>query len=153
MRPIACLTASSTARVLVVSVLLFVILAGCGGGDRANTGSQDGNASDETGKQDAGPARREAPERKIALGMVTKVKSVESNDSRIILRANEEMQGDTRMAFKLAKKAKITLNGEAAEVADVKRGQQAQIEYVSKDGGSKDRPDRAVAVQLFSVQE
>jgi Cu/Ag efflux protein CusF len=66
------------------------------------------------------------PVAKTATGQI---KTVRPDRRKIILR-----QGETVMSFKVAMNATITLNGQDAELTDVKGGQQAQIQYVVQDG-------------------
>jgi hypothetical protein len=131
------LRGSSAALFLIVLVLLLVlILAGCGGGgdQSGNGGSQGGDGS---GAEKQGEAPQgNAPQAKIALGTI---KSVKPDRRKIILRPSTGVQGGERMIFKVRDDAEIELNDESAEMADVKEGQQAQIQYVVNDGKNRAR--------------
>ena len=55
-------------------------------------------------------------------------------------------QGKKRLVFKLAKKSKVTLGGKEAKLEDMKKGQQAQVEYVERN-----ERNRARSVRLFDT--
>jgi hypothetical protein len=63
---------------------------------------------------------------KTAAGQI---KRVIPERRKIILK-----QGETVKSFKVAQNATITLNGQNAELADLKAGQQTQIQYLVQDG-------------------
>ena len=135
---------------LAVLVLLAGLLAGCGGGDQAENGSQN-DSPDRAQKQGAknqeeAPnrqgAQNRAPQVKVALGTII---SAKLDRRKIILRPSTEVQGGERMIFKVRDDAEISLNNQPAEMADVKEGQQAQIEYVVRN-----ERNRARAVALIS---
>jgi hypothetical protein len=120
------------ALLFIVSTLLAGLLAGCGGGgDQAGNGGggQQGEAAQGEGAQEG------APQPKIALGEVI---SVKPDRRKIIVRPSTEQQGD-RLVFKVIDDARITLNDQQAEMADVQEGQQAQIEYVAVNEQNKAR--------------
>jgi hypothetical protein len=130
------LRGSSAALFFIVLVLLMVlILTGCGGGgdQSGNNGSQGGEQGEAA--QDKAP-QGNAPQAKVALGTI---KSVKPDRSKIILRPSTGVQGGERMIFKVRDDAEIELNDEPAEMADVKEGQQAQIQYVVNDGKNRAR--------------
>jgi hypothetical protein len=131
-----------SAALLLLVFILF--LAGCGGGgdQSGNGGSQGGGApGGEEQQQGGAPQEGAAPARKIALGTVV---SVEPDKRKIVLQPTAEVQGE-RMTFKVRKNAEITLDDKAAEMADAKEGQEAQIEYVVKN-----EVNRARSVALIS---
>lgn len=114
---------------LVALVLLAGLLAGCGGGDQSGSGSQDdgsGGAKKQEGGEDA---KAGASTTKIALGRIA---SVDTEASKILLRPSADVQGEKPLRFKVAENATIRSNGEKAELADVKEGQDAQITYTVK---------------------
>ncbi|HJQ29141.1 MAG TPA: hypothetical protein VJ827_07350 [Rubrobacter sp.] len=123
---------------LVLSVLLAGFLAGCGGG-----GDQSGNG-DQGQKQEGEAAKKEPLQRKIAIGTV---KGFHEDRRRIALRPTVKAQSEGPLAFKIRKRASITLGGKKAELGDIKEGQQAQIEYVVEN-----EVNRAIAVHLFEGQ-
>jgi hypothetical protein len=131
----------SAALFFIVSIVLAGLLAGCaGGGDQAkNSGSQGGD-----GERQGEAAQGNAPEVKIALG---KVISVKPDRRKVILRPSTEQQGD-RLTFKVKDDAKITLDDQQAEMADVQEGQQAQIQYIVVN-----EQNRARVVGLISSGE
>lgn len=135
----------STTLLLVAVLLLAGLLGGCGEGGQSGNGSQDGGSGG-TKKQGGEAARKGAPQaEKVALGTV---KRVRPDRRKVFLKPSVEQQGKGVMPFKIAKKATITLDGEEAELADIKEGQQAQVGYIAKE-----RVNRATAVQLFSTGE
>ena len=139
------LRGSSRALFLTAFVTFIGLLASCGGGDSAGNGSQDGNSSGKE-KRQGEAAQKKAPEPKIALGTI---KKVNSEKRRIILQPSNEIQGGKREIFRITKNAKISLDGEKVELADIKEGQQAQIKYIAK----KERRNRARVVELFEGDE
>jgi len=126
---------TSAALLFIVSTLLVGLLAGCGGG-----GDQAGNG----GAQGEGQPQTNVPQPKIALGRVI---SVKPDRRKIIVRPSTEQQGN-RLVFKVVDNARITLNDQQAEMADVQEGQQAQIEYVTVNEQNKAR-----VVELISGGE
>jgi hypothetical protein len=141
----------ATMLFFIVPVLLaMLVLAGCGGGgdQSQNGGSQggDGSGKEKQGEAPRGNAARgNAPTVKIALGTII---SAEPDRRKIILRPSTKVQGNKRMIFKVRGSTEISLNNKPAEMADVREGQQAQIQYVFVN----DR-NRARTVSLFSNGE
>jgi hypothetical protein len=131
----------SAALFFIASIVLAGLLTGCaGGGDQAkNSGSQTGD-----GEQQGEATQADAPVPKIALGTVI---SVKPDRRKIILRPSTEQQGD-RLIFKVVDGARITLDDQQAEMADVQEGQQAQIQYTSFN-----EQNRARVVGLISSGE
>lgn len=117
----------------VVLVLCAGFIAGCGGG-------QSGGGSQEQG--DGGQGEENPPqESKIALGTIQRVNT---EAKRFTLEPSAEEQGEEPQAFKLTPQARITLGDKEAELADMEKGQQANVEYiVLKD------LNRVRSVQLF----
>jgi len=123
----------SKALFLTMIVLIAGLLTSCGGGDQSGSGSQqDGGAKEKKGN---------APEKKIALGTVG---FVNPETKRFTVRPSTDEQGKKPIVFKLAKKAKITLAGKEVKQEDMKKGQQAQVEYVVRNDNN-----RARSVKLF----
>ena len=131
----------SAALFFIASIVLAGLLAGCaGGGDQAkNSESQTAD-----GEQQGEATQADAPVPKIALGTVI---SVKPDRRKIILRPSTEQQGD-RLIFKVVDGARITLDDQQAEMADVQEGQQAQIQYTSFN-----EQNRARVVGLISSGE
>jgi hypothetical protein len=138
----------STAHFLVTIVLIAGLLTGCGGGDQSGSGSQqDGGSKAEQGKnapkkaKNAPKKAKNAPEKKILFGIVTFVNPKTEGFS---VRPTVNEQGKEPVVFRLAKESSITLGDEAAKLEDMKKGQQAQVEYLERN----DR-NRARSVRLF----
>lgn len=132
--------------VFAVIFLLVGFVAGCGGGGNqskpqgdAPSKEQKASKKEETGKKGAGM------EAKIALG---KVRIVKAENKRFTLAPSTDKQGKKPIAFKVIPDAKITLDGKELKLADVKKGQQAKVEYVVRE--KLGVPNRARAVTLFS---
>ena len=123
---------------LVLLILLVGLLAGCGGNDQSGGGQQGG------GKAGGVAAKKEKLSRKVAIGTV---RAYKDDRRRLSLRPALESQGDGPLAFKVRKKAQVTLDGQQAELGDIEEGQQAQIRYVVVN-----EVNRAIIVQLFSKQ-
>lgn len=129
-----------SAALFIVSVLLaMLVLAGCGGGEQSGSGSQDGGGSDaKREQQGAGAANQGGPQLKIAVGTIVATDPERKPSGKIVLRPTAQVQGGERMIFKLAKNAEITLEDKEAELADIKKGQQAQIKYTVVKVAGKD---------------
>ena len=134
-------SAVSTILPLVLSLLLVGLLAGCGGDDQSGGGQQEDNSGRKAARQ---AARQEKLSHKIAIGTV---RAYKDDRRRLSLRPALEAQGNKPIAFKVRKKAQVTLDGKQAELGDIEGGQQAQIRYVVEN-----EVNRAIIVQLFSNQ-
>ena len=128
-----------TVSFFVALFLLSVLLTGCGGGGQSGKGSQGGAAS--KAGQSGGAVHKKkvkaprakvgnAPKAKVALGRIGRV---DAKDEKFILRPSTKQQGN-RIVFKLRKNTKITQNGKTLEQAALKKGQQAQVTYVTVHG-------------------
>jgi hypothetical protein len=62
------------------------------------------------------------------------------------VRPTIDEQGNKPVAFRLAKETSITLGGKEAKLEDMKKGQQAQVEYVERN-----ERNRARSVRLFEA--
>jgi hypothetical protein len=139
----------STALFLAMIVLIAGLLAGCGGGDQSGSGSQQNGGSqakqDENApKKQGGNApkqRKNAPEKKILFGIV---RFVNPKTEGFSVHPRVPEQGKKPVVFRLAQQTKITLEGKKAKLEDMKKGQQAQVEYIVRN----DR-NRALTVRLF----
>ena len=112
-------------------ILLVSFAGGCGGGGDQVEKQQDGSPGGT--KEQGSEVDKDAPQDKIALGTVRAVDS----EARIIrLRPSSDEQSEQPVRFKIGENAKITLDEEKAEQADIKKGQQARITYfVRKETG------------------
>lgn len=124
---------------LICLVLLSgLFVAGCGGGGQSEDQSQGDGNSEENADQE-----KKTPKSKIALGRVV---SVNTEAKRINVRPSTAEQGKEPIPFRLTPKARIRLDGEVVDLDAVERGQQVQMEYVTR----KDL-NRALSVELFSA--
>jgi hypothetical protein len=142
----------STVLFLATIVLIAGLLTGCGGGDQSGSGSQpDGGSKAEQSKNapveqgENAPKKRgkNAPKKKILFGTVTFINPKTEGFS---VRPTIDEQGNKPVAFRLANETSITLGGKEAKLEDMKKGQQAQVEYVERN----DR-NRARSVRLFEA--
>jgi hypothetical protein len=142
----------STVLFLVTIVLIAGLLTGCGGGDQSGSGSQqDGGSNAEQGKNapvkqgENAPKKqgKNAPKKKIVFGTVTFVNPKTEGFS---VRPTIEEQGKKPVVFRLANETSITLDGKEAKLEDMKKGQQAQVEYVERN-----ERNRARSVKLFEA--
>jgi hypothetical protein len=134
----------STVLFLATIVLIAGLLTGCGGGDQSGSGSQqDGGSKAEQGENAPKKQGENAPKKKILFGTVTFVNPKTEGFS---VRPTIDEQGNKPVAFRLAKETSITLGGKEAKLEDMKKGQQAQVEYVERN-----ERNRARSVRLFEA--
>jgi hypothetical protein len=142
----------STALFLAMIVLIAGLLAGCGG-DQSGSGSQQGgggNAEQDKNapvEQDGNGTKKQgknAPKKKILFG---DVKFVNPKTEGFSVRPTIEEQGKKPVVFRLTNETSITLSGKEAKLEDMKKGQQAQVEYVERNGRN-----RARTVRLFEAE-
>jgi hypothetical protein len=140
----------STALFLAMIVLIAGLLAGCGGGDQSGSGSQqnggsqakqDENAPKKQGGNAPKQRKKNAPEKKILFGIV---RFVNPKTEGFSVHPRVPEQGKKPVVFRLAQQTEITLDGKKAKLEDMKKGQQAQVEYIVRN----DR-NRALTVRLF----
>jgi len=132
----------STVLFLVTIVLIVGLLTGCGGGDQSGSGSQqDGGSKAEQGNNASKKRGKNGPKKKILFGTVTFVNPKTEGFS---VRPTIDEQGDKPVAFRLANETSITLGRKEAKLEDMKKGQQAQVEYVERN-----ERNRARSVRLF----
>ena len=138
--------------VLFLATIVLILITGCGGGDQSGSGSQqDGgsqaeqgeNAPAEQGENAPKKQGKNAPEKKVVFGTVTFVNPKTEGFS---VRPTIEEQGKKRVVFRLANESSITLEGKEAKLEDMKKGQQAQVEYVERN-----ERNRARSVKLFET--
>jgi hypothetical protein len=87
---------------------------------------------------------KNAPKKKILFGTVTFVNTKTEGFS---VRPTIDEQGKKPVAFRLANESSITLGGKEAKLEDMKKGQQAQVEYVERN-----ERNRARSVRLFEAR-
>jgi hypothetical protein len=134
----------STVLFLATIVLIAGLLTGCGGGDQSGSGSQqDGGSKAEQDQNAPKKQGKNAPKKKILFGTVTFVNPKTEGFS---VRPTIDEQGNKPVAFRLAKETSITLGGKEAKLEDMKKGQQAQVEYVERN-----ERNRARSVRLFEA--
>jgi hypothetical protein len=134
----------STVLFLATIVLIAGLLTGCGGGDQSGSGSQqDGGSKAEQDENAPKKQGKNAPKKKILFGTVTFVNPKTEGFS---VRPTIDEQGNKPVAFRLAKETSITLGGKEAKLEDMKKGQQAQVEYVERN-----ERNRARSVRLFEA--
>ena len=142
---------SATTFLLAMLVSAAVLLAGCGGGDSGGGSGGDGGGGggSENGGQDAanggdqgggGSGQRQV---KIVLG---EVDFVNAETRRLSVQPSADQQSEDPVDLRVAKNSQVTLDGQEAELGDIQKGQQVQVEYVDGEG---DR-DKARSVELFS---
>lgn len=136
----------SAALSLSVIVLMVGLVAGCGSGDQSGSGSQQGSKAN-AGQGNKSPEKqgKNAPDKKILLGTITFVNSKTEGFS---VKPTMKEQGKKPVAFRPAKNTKITFAGKEAKLEDMKKGQQAQVEYMVRN----DR-NRARSIRLFEGDE
>ena len=127
----------------IVLVLLLGFLAGCGG-DQSGSGESQGGGKQGGGEQGAkkgGEAADEGPtQAKVALGTI---ESVQPEERNLVLKPSFEAQGGDQITFNVRKNAEIQVKDQPAELSEIQSGQQAQVEYVTKND-----VNRAVSVQV-----
>jgi hypothetical protein len=133
----------STALLLAMIVLIAGLLTGCGGDQSGGASQQDGGGQASQGKNAPKEQGKNTPEKKILFGVV---KFVNPKTEGFSVRPTIEEQGNKPVVFRLAKESRITLDGKEAKLEDMKKGQQAQVEYVNRN----DR-NRARSVRLFGA--
>ena len=134
----------STVLFLATIVLIAGLLTGCGGGDQSGSGSQqDGGSKAEQDQNAPKKQGKNAPKKKILFGTVTFVNPKTEGFS---VRPTIGEQGNKPVAFRLANETSITLGGKEAKLEDMKKGQQAQVEYVERN-----ERNRARSVRLFEA--
>lgn len=127
----------------IVLVLLLGFLAGCGG-DQSGSGESQGGGQQGGGEQGAkqgGKAADEGPSQaKVSLGTI---ESVQPDERKLVLKPSFEAQGGDQITFNVRKNAEIQVKDQPAELSEIQSGQQAQVEYVTKND-----VNRAVSVQV-----
>ena len=131
-------------KVLFLATIVFIagLLTGCG--DQSGSGSQqDGGSKAEQGNNASNKRGKSGTKKKILFGTV---KFVNPKTEGFSVRPTIDEQGNKPVAFRLANKTSITLGGKEAKLEDMKKGQQAQVEYVERN-----ERNRARSVRLFEA--
>jgi hypothetical protein len=128
----------------IVLVLLLGFLAGCGG-DQSGSGESQGGGQQGGGEQGGGEQGGEAADKgpahaKVSLGTI---ESVQPDKRKLVLKPSFEAQGGDQITFNVRKNAEIQVKDQPAELSELQSGQQAQVEYVTKND-----VNRAVSVQV-----
>ena len=138
--------------VLFLATIVLILITGCGGGDQSGSGSQQAggsqaeqgeNAPVEQGENAPKKQGENAPKKKVVFGTVTFVNPKTEGFS---VRPTIDEQGNKPVVFRLANETSITLDGNEAKMEDMKKGQQAQVEYVERN-----ERNRARSVRLFET--
>jgi hypothetical protein len=130
--------------VLFLATIVLMLITGCGGGDQSGSGSQqDGGSQAEQGENAPVEQGENAPKKKVVFGTVAFVNPKTEGFS---VRPTIEEQGKKPVVFRLANESSITLDGNEAKLEDMKKGQQAQVEYVERN-----ERNRARSVRLFET--
>jgi hypothetical protein len=132
-----------TVLFLATIVLIAGLLTGCGGDQSGSGSQQDGGSNAEQGENAPVKQGGNAPKKKILFGTVTFVNPKTEGFS---VRPTIEEQGKKPVVFRLANETSITLGGKEASLKDMKKGQQAQVEYVERN-----ERNRARSVRLFEA--
>jgi len=140
----------SATPILGTLVLLLVLLAACGGGGDQSSGNgesqggEQGDGEQQDGQQDGqqgGEADGErASQEKVSLGTI---ESVEPESRRVVLKPAFAAQGGDQITFRVTNNAVVQVNDQEAELSDIQPGQDAEIDYITKND-----VNRAVAVEI-----
>jgi hypothetical protein len=128
----------------IVLILLLGFVAGCGG-DQSGSGESQGGGQQGGGEQGGGEQGGEAADEgptqvKVSLGSI---ESVQPDERKLVLKPSFEAQGGDQITFNVRKNAEIQVKDQPAELSELQSGQQAQVEYVTKND-----VNRAVSVQV-----
>jgi hypothetical protein len=132
----------------IVLILLLGFVAGCGGDQSGSGESQGGDqqggdqqGGGEQGTKQGGEAADKGPANaKVSLGTI---ESVQPDKRKLVLKPSFEAQGGDQITFNVRKNAEIQVKDQPAELSELQSGQQAQVEYVTKND-----VNRAVSVQV-----
>ena len=68
---------------------------------------------------------------------------MQPDERKLVLKLSFEAQGGDQITFNVRKNAEIQVNDQGAELSELQSGQQAQVEYVTKN-----EVNRAISVQV-----
>lgn len=127
-------------------VLLLVLLAACGGGGDQSSGNgesqggEQGDGEQQDGQQGGEADGERASQEKVSLGTI---ESVEPESRRVVLKPAFAAQGGDQITFRVTNNAVVQVNDQEAELSDIQPGQDAEIDYITKND-----VNRAVAVEI-----
>jgi hypothetical protein len=144
---------AATLFLIALVLLLGFLLSGCGGSQSGSgesqgggeqggeqAGGEQGGGEQGAGEQGGAAADEGPAQAKVALGSI---ESVQPEERKLVLKPSFEAQGGDQITFNVRKNAEIQVNDQEAELSELQSGQQAQVEYVTKND-----VNRAVAVQV-----
>ena len=138
---------SATPILGTLVLLLVLLLTACGGGGDQSSGSgesqggEQGEGEQQDGQQGGGAADSEqASQEKVSLGTI---ESVEPESRRVVLKPAFAAQGGDQITFRVTNNAVVQVNDQEAELSDIQQGQDAEIDYITKN-----EVNRAVAVEI-----
>lgn len=126
--------------------LLLVLLAACGGGGDQSSGNgesqggEQGDGEQQDGQQGGEADGERASQEKVSLGTI---ESVEPESRRVVLKPAFAAQGGDQITFRVTNNAVVQVNDQEAELSDIQPGQDAEIDYITKND-----VNRAVAVEI-----
>ncbi len=136
----------SATPILGTLVLLLVLLAACGGGGDQSSGNgesqggEQGDGEQQDGQQGGEAGEERASQEKVSLGTI---ESVEPESRRVVLKPAFAAQGGDQITFRVTNNAVVQVNDQEAELSDIQPGQDAEIDYITKND-----VNRAVAVEI-----
>jgi hypothetical protein len=137
---------SATPILGTLVLLLVLLLAACGGGGDQSSGNgesqggEQGDGEQQDGQQGGEAGEERASQEKVSLGTI---ESVEPESRRVVLKPAFAAQGGDQITFRVTNNAVVQVNDQEAELSDIQPGQDAEIDYITKNN-----VNRAVAVEI-----
>jgi len=137
---------SATPFLGTLVLLLVLLLAACGGGGDQSSGNgesqggEQGDGEQQDGQQGGEADGERASQEKVSLGTI---ESVEPESRRVVLKPAFAAQGGDQITFRVTNNAVVQVNDQEAELSDIQPGQDAEIDYITKND-----VNRAVAVEI-----
>jgi hypothetical protein len=137
---------SATPILGTLVLLLVLLLAACGGGGDQSSGNgesqggEQGDGEQQDGQQGGEAGEERASQEKVSLGTI---ESVEPDSRRVVLKPAFAAQGGDQINFRVTNNAVVQVNDQEAELSDIQPGQDAEIDYITKNN-----VNRAVAVEI-----
>jgi hypothetical protein len=137
---------SATPILGTLVLLLVLLLAACGGGGDQSSGSgesqggEQGDGEQQDGQQGGEADGERASQEKVSLGTI---ESVKPESRRVVLKPAFAAQGGDQITFRVTNNAVVQVNDQEAELSDIQQGQDAEIDYITKNN-----VNRAVAVEI-----